>query len=357
MSCTSPHTAYRSLTRTNPDTKNAIITFKRPLREPVEEITINCGNCISCRIARSREWALRCTHEAQNWEQNCFITLTINDANLPNKKKQCETCTIYKRNDKRTCLNGSLCKQDFQLFMKRLRKRYQGYEPIPGTKRYPIRYFHCGEYGTLLSRPHHHACLFNFNFPDRYRWRSSNISSLARNGANPEIKLYRSESLEELWPYGFCTIGEVTWQSAAYVARYVTKKINGDMAAVHYLVGDPDQETGECQYIEPEFVSMSRMPGLGKYWYDKYGPKQYEKDYITHEGNKFPIPGFYDKMFAESNPARMKQILKERRQRANERSPDGIKDRIQQRQAKAVELEERFTKLMRSIEENDFANV
>lgn len=356
MPCTKPHTAYRSLTKTNKETGNAIIHFKRPLTEPVEEVTVNCGSCLACRITRSREWALRCTHESQNWEHNCFITLTINDANLSNAKKQCEQCPTYERNEYRPCIDGSLCKQDFQLFMKRLRKRFQGYEPIPGTKRYPIRYFHCGEYGSKLSRPHHHACLFNFNFPDRVQWRGGDISSAARNGASV-LKLYRSKILEELWPYGFSTIGDVTWQSAAYVARYVTKKMTGDKAAVHYMVGDPDTDTGECRYIEPEFISMSRMPGIGKFWYDQHGEKQYEKDFITHDGNKFPIPAFYDRVFAEKYPERMRQIQKERRLKADERSPEGLKAKQQQRQAKAAILDQRFKKLMRSIENNDFTNV
>ena len=118
-----------------------------------------CGQCIGCRLERSRQWAIRCVHEASLWPDNCFVTLTFDDDNIIS--------------------SGSLVKADFQKFMKRLRKRFgKG-----------VRYFHCGEYGDLLGRPHHHACLFNFSFPDRYLWSSS-------GGVN----LYRSPTLEELWP-------------------------------------------------------------------------------------------------------------------------------------------------------------
>jgi len=358
MPCTKPLLAYRSLSEYS-ENGNAKIYFKKPLTQdrPTEEVELPCGQCMSCRISRSREWALRCTHEASHWEQNCFITLTINDQNLSNKTKECKKCPIYKKNDNHKCEEGSLCKRDFQLFMKRLRKRYQGYEPIPGTKRYPIRYFHCGEYGAQLRRPHHHACIFNFNFPDRVLWkRASEIRASGKNRAPNSYSLYRSKILEELWPYGFSTIGQMNWQTAAYVARYVTKKINGDQAATHYLVGHPDTETGESFYLEPEYITMSREPGIGAIWFKQHGAKQYDKDYITHDGNKFPIPGFYDKIYAEKNPIHFKQIKRERRQRAKELTPADLRERIRENQAREIIQNQRFSKLMRSVE-NDLENV
>jgi len=355
MSCTRPLQAYRSLNQVT-ENNSALIYFKRPLTEPVEEVTLPCGQCLSCRISRSREWALRCIHEASQFEHNCFLTLTIAPENLTLKNKPCEqsNCPIYVRNGKR-CEEGSLCKRDFQIFMKSLRKKFQGYEAIPGTKRYPIRYFHCGEYGSKLQRPHHHAILFNFNFPDRTIWKRPDISSAARNGGNQYI-LYRSKILEKLWPHGFSTIGQVTWQSAAYVARYVTKKVNGDEAAIHYLKGHPDIETGECFYVEPEYISMSRMPGIGAFWFKKHGIQQYVKDYITHEGRIFPIPEFYDRLFGVENAKQLQQIKRERRKRACEIQEPTEKQRIMRLQAKEAILNQRFKLLMRSIE-NDPKNV
>jgi len=358
MPCTQPLHAYRSHQQTNLSGKPSIL-FKKPLEQGhgYEEIDLPCGQCLSCRINRSRQWALRCIHEAQQWEHNCFITLTINDQNLSLKDKQCDKCPVYKRNDNQRCEEGSLCKRDFQLFMKKLRKKFRGYERVPNTKRYPIRYFHCGEYGSKLKRPHHHACVFNFQFPDRVLWRGApSFRAPQENEGKSQIKLYRSKILEGLWPYGFSTIGEVTWQSAAYVARYVTKKITGDKAAIHYMVGDPDTNTGECYYIEPEYITMSRRPGIGELWFNKYGTQQYGKDFITHDGKPFAIPKYYDKLMAHIDEPKLSSIKKERRIRACALQPDGLKAQIQRLQAKDVILKQRFEKLMRSIE-NDPKNV
>ena len=136
------------------------VSFKRKIG--YEPIWLPCGQCIGCRLERSRQWAMRCMHEAQMYDRNCFVTLTYDDEHLPP--------------------NGSLNKRDFQLFMKRLRKRYGS----------GIRYYQCGEYGELLGRPHHHAILFNFDFDDKVLWS-------VRDG----VRLYRSASLEQLWPHGY----------------------------------------------------------------------------------------------------------------------------------------------------------
>lgn len=129
-------------------------------------------------------WAVRIVHEAQMWPQNSFITLTYRPEDLPQ--------------------GGSLNVEHYQLFMKKLRARNTGHK---------IRFFHCGEYGEKLSRPHYHAILFNYDFPDKKVFSEKNGNTI-----------YTSELLEDIWGKGFCTIGDVTFQSAAYVARYVMKK-------------------------------------------------------------------------------------------------------------------------------------
>ena len=136
-------------------------------------------------------------------EENCFLTLTYDEAHLP--------------------VGGSLDRRAFPLFMKRLRKRLKGER---------VRYFHAGEYGADLGRPHYHSCLFGFDFSDKVYWTS-------RGG----FPVWRSSTLEALWPFGFSEIGSVTFESAAYVARYITKKMLGAGAEGAYKVLDP--ETGE----------------------------------------------------------------------------------------------------------------
>lgn len=243
------------------------------------------------------------------WEYNCFITLTFSDENLP--------------------ADGSLNKQDFRNFMKRLRKAHRGKQAIGfgNRRRSPIRYFHCGEYGTQLGRPHHHACIFNFDFEDKYLWSE-------RDG----VKLYRSPELERLWPFGFCTIGTVTFESAAYVARYVCKKIAGDPASEHYV--RVDEQTGEIYYLEPEYGSMSRRPGIGYEWYKKFKTDCYPKDFITHNGVKQQIPKYYDKKFEDDDAEAMKKLKMIRRIKRNIEENTlmrlSVKERVKKAQTKLL---------------------
>ena len=41
------------------------------------DLKVPCGQCIGCRLERSRQWAIRCMHEASLHDKNCFITLTF----------------------------------------------------------------------------------------------------------------------------------------------------------------------------------------------------------------------------------------------------------------------------------------
>lgn len=232
------------------------------------EVTVPCGGCIGCRLEYSRQWAVRCMHEASLWQNNIFLTLTYNDENLPE--------------------NESLVKKHFQDFMKRLRKHHDGLEANEDGKR-PIRYFHCGEYGENFGRPHYHALIFNFDFDDKYFWRLSPCKN---------YQIFRSDELERLWPFGFAEIGSVTLQSAAYVARYVVKKVKGKDAVDHYC--EIDYSTGEILSERiPEYVTMSRRPGIGKGWLDKYQSDVYPNDIVVVDGKQWKPPRYYDNQLPE----------------------------------------------------------
>lgn len=192
MPCFKPLDAWRP--RESTGSKKLIFLYNPKTCESTTPIQVPCGQCVGCRLERSRQWAIRCVHESKLHKDNCFITLTYNDANLPSDK--------------------SLHYYDFQCFMKRLRKQY------PGSK---IRYYMCGEYGENFGRPHFHACIFGFNFDDLKLWKVQN-----------KQKLYRSKKLEKLWDKGHSSVGTVTFESAAYVARYIMKKVTGDAAKNHY---------------------------------------------------------------------------------------------------------------------------
>lgn len=250
---------------------------------------VSCGRCIGCRLERSRQWAVRCVHEASLYERNCFVTLTFNDDNLAR--------------------DGSLRKSDFQDFVKRLRKFFNKYEWSKDVAAFVlrkvelgksgIRYFHCGEYGEVcrvcglsrtrcvcrrfvrsIGRPHHHACFFNLDFDDKVLWKVTD-----------GVRLYRSGCLERLWPFGYASVGNVTFESAAYVARYVVKKISGQPAASHYA--------GRL----PEYTTMSRRPGIGREWFERFKSDVFPRDVVViRGGHKCRPPRYYSRCFEETAP-------------------------------------------------------
>ena len=234
MTCYHPMEGYRGKEITKTGKRKIVFNANDALGTcSLFRVTLPCGQCIGCRLERSRQWAIRCVHEASLYDDNCFITLTYSDENLP----------PY----------GSLVKKDFQDFMKRLRKRFSN-----------VRYYHCGEYGSKTKRPHYHAILFNIDFPDKELLTINN-----------DQRLYTSEILSKIWGKGICSIGSVTFESAAYVARYIMKKANGDDAELKYCHVDDD---GVWNSIEPEYTTMSRRPGIGKEWFDKFKSDVYPND-------------------------------------------------------------------------------
>lgn len=276
-------------------TSSGTIIFNRNHPNIVEVLKLPCGQCIGCRLERSRQWAVRCVHEASLYDDNCFITLTYRDADLP--------------------ADMSLNLKHFQKFMKRLRFRFKGSTPDADGE-YPIRFYHCGEYGSLLGRPHYHACIFNFDFPDK------KLFTIRDN-----VPLYTSKALDELWPYGFSTIGSVTFESAAYVARYIMKKINGANADEHYEYVNP--QTGEISLRKPEYTTMSRRPGIGSGWFDKYGDNAYANDRVIMRGRAMRPPKFYDTKYEILNPDGFEQLKFNRYENnkiyLDDQSPDRLK--------------------------------
>ncbi len=245
MPCFSPLKGFRAL--------GGGIVFSRSMSMGLR-MTVPCGRCIGCRLELSRQWAVRCMHESSLYEDNCFITLTYADAFLPP--------------------GGSLRKSDFQKFMKRLRKRFCDVK---------IRYYHCGEYGENTFRPHYHALLFGMDFADKVLW-----------STRGEHSVFRSVLLESVWPFGQSEIGSLTFESAAYVARYITKKIVGDSAEEHYRV--VDEATGEIVDRVPEYSTMSLRPGIGHGWYQKFKSDVYPSDEVIVAGRSTLPPKYYDSL-------------------------------------------------------------
>jgi len=252
-------------------------------------ITLPCGQCIGCRLERSRQWAVRCMHEAQLHDENAFLTLTYSEDCLPK--------------------SGSIEKSAMQKFIKRYRKSIS-----PGK----IRYVLCGEYGDQTRRPHYHALIFGHDFSaDRI------VHSKASDGSY----LYTSELLSKLWPYGHALIGSVTFESAAYVARYCLKKITGKAAISAYEVLDP--QTGEIISLTPEFFQMSLKPAIGSEWLKKFKSDVYPSDEIIVRGHKTRPPRAYDKILTDEE---VSPIKKKRLQMARKHSQNNTPERLHVRE-------------------------
>lgn len=199
-----------------------------------DAIMIPCGKCAGCRAQKTREWADRMILELDHSKKAVFLTLTYNDDHLPVKMQistgQCEM---------------TLQPRDLTLFFKRLRKKYKDAE---------IRYYACGEYGKNTFRPHYHVILFGLGLSD--------FKDIKVKGKNElgDIYYVSEELADNIWKNGYCMLSEVSWNTCAYVARYVKKKDYG-------LVSD--EFVDRVRY--PEYSVMSRDPGIGMYY-----PKEHE---------------------------------------------------------------------------------
>lgn len=313
MTCWHPLKAYRTL-EVNPETGRRGITFTATKSYVgATSISVPCGRCTGCRIDRSRQWAMRCLHEASLYPENCFITLTYDQQNVPD--------------------SFGLQLRDLQLFMKRLRKKFS-------TK--TIRFFACGEYGDENLRPHYHALLFNHDFSDKKYFTTRNSN-----------KIYNSQILNDIWQKSEINeIGDVSFKSAAYCARYTLKKQNGDRADPHYYRQSP--VNGEYYRIDPEFAVMSRRPGIGDGWFNKYKSDCFPSDYLIIEGKKVGVPAYYTRKLADQGErllkpkeVNLKTNVKRSRKRAMlKQKADSTPDRLKVREA--VQLS-RITRLRRTL--------
>lgn len=222
-------------------------------------------------------------HEASLHEENAFITLTYDDEHLP--------------------VGGSLDREAVPLFFKRLRKHAR------------CRYFQCGEYGSVTRRPHYHALVFGFGFPDRQLWRES--------AGKP---VWRSELLERLWKLGLSELSEVTFESAAYVARYCVKKLAREDRERVAL------DTGEVYEVEPEYATMSRNPGIGRGWFDRFKGDVFPWDEVLVRGKAAKPPRYYLNVLEAEDPSAAAAIKSERQRGMFGALSENSEERLQVRE-------------------------
>lgn len=317
---------------------------------PGKHLEVPCGQCSGCRRRRSLEWAMRCMHEAQTHRYNTYLTLTYDEKNVPQ--------------------DYSLRHRDYVLFMKALRNRLtretENYRngiidaestllhashdhvsdrslealtklqrqqncfdlnstnskisktilPAKRSKR-QISFYMCGEYGDQFGRPHYHSLIFGLDFSDKIYLKKSKAGE----------KIYTSPTLQKLWKHGYSSIGNVTFNSAAYISRYVLKKRTGDGNRQNYEILDLD--TGEIAIKKKEYNCMSRNPGIGKNWFTQFKEDVYVQDkVITKSGMSLKPPRYYDRELKKLDAARLESIKHARELEALAREQDHSSERL-----------------------------
>lgn len=244
---------------------------------------IPCGHCIGCRLDYSRQWADRCLLEMKQHKESYFITLTYNDSHLHMNDYIIEDTGEVGQ-------IATLHKRDWQLFMKRLRKDYKGNNKL--------RFFTAGEYGDQSLRPHIHSIIFGLHLNDLQFYKFNKLGHpmyispfLDRVWSEPAIDLMTMKPCKKVRiPIGFVVVEKATWETCAYVARYVLKKQKGEDSSIYK------------QYnFEPPFSLMSRRPGIGRQVFDEKGISMFDTDCIfvgTPSGSKSIYPSrYYKKLF------------------------------------------------------------
>ena len=248
-------------------------------------ILIPCGHCIGCRLDYSRRWADRMMLELDECKKAIFITLTYDNEHAHWSQFYEDDSPMFATLDKRDC----------QLFMKNLRERYKDIR---------IRFYLAGEYGEKTLRPHYHAIIFGISLDD--------ISDKRQFGRNELGQpYYLSNNLSNVWKRGNVLVADVSWETCAYVARYVTKKLNGDK---------------EISYAErnviKEFALMSRKPGIGASYLEKH-PDCLDYNYINlmtdKKGLKISIPKYFIKKLELIDKEKYDNIILSRKRFAEDK--------------------------------------
>lgn len=281
MRCFYPVSAYKT-------DSGDVIFYDRNGRD--RSLQIRCGQCIGCRISRSQDWAVRCVNEKSLSDSSVFLTLTFKNAPIFSDVREFH--------------------RPFQLFMKKLRFARKGER---------LSYFMCGEYGERFERPHYHALVFNCGFGDRKLLKT-----------NP-VDLYRSPELERLWPLGFSSIGDVTLESAQYVAGYVVGRKTGKGAEDHYQV--VDLSSGELRPVSPEYGRMSLRPGIGARFFDKFHHDVTVRDSAVVNGREYKPPKYYDRRLEKIDGFKLDELEYERYKTALELETDSTPARLQVQEA------------------------
>lgn len=276
------------------DNQQELLENVKKFNANYKKTVIPCRKCIGCRIDYSRDWANRGYLESKKSpNSNYFVTLTYDDEHLPKKDEITTSKGITYKND--GTWNGCLEPKHLKKFIHDIRQHYYRKNGYKG-----IKYLACGEYGTENGRPHYHVILFNcpLDADDFYAPRLIDGEYYHQN-----------KLIEKYWKRGISNVGTATWNTIAYVARYVTKKLYGDNAE------DSRAQKGQIA----EFIRVSN--GIGRDYWEENKEKILQTDSITIRNAKgihqTKPPRYFTRLLKAQNPE-VYEELKAKRERDNE---------------------------------------
>ncbi|MBQ8886902.1 MAG: hypothetical protein IJY61_04290 [Candidatus Gastranaerophilales bacterium] len=236
----------------------------------IQRIYVPCGKCFTCLSKRGKSWTLRLTTEYLKWNNNCVLTLTYDDAHLPE--------------------NGLLNYRDVQLFLKRLRKRL--------GSNHKIRFACVCEYGQgekSTIRPHYHIIIFNWLPPDINILKPYKITQ-------KKSKLYKSKICDELWSNGFVDVGLVDHKTSRYVCQYCVKKAK-ESKNIRYL-----------EKIKQKREKLVTSVGTGLEYFMQNMKSIFDQKYCVLGNYKYPIPKYFKNKLKQLFPELFEKYKEECKQ-------------------------------------------
>lgn len=302
MTCYHPIQAF--VNGINEDTGKKRIVFEPKTIRDVP-LALPCGKCIGCRLEKTRQWAVRGMAELittkEKGYESCFLTLTYSDKYYP----------------KNGCLKEA--QPDIQKFIKRLRARHPeiAHYDEDGKLVSDIRFFYSGEYTPTSQRPHWHIIVYGYDFPDKEPIELSDSGKILYH--SKELEFYNAGK-PPLWNLGIHRIGDVEYDSIRYVAKYITKKLDGVQA---HEINEGDflryyerfiPDTSEIVTVSPEYCETPRRPGLGHDFLVKYWDEIYPSESIVfNKENPQRTTKYFDKLLEDINPDLLEKVINDRR--------------------------------------------
>lgn len=220
---------------------------------------IGCGKCEVCRTEKSKEWAVKAYCEGKMWKNSCFLTFTYDNEHLPEDRRLHRADIqkfwkdlryhLYKTTKKAAKIDLSEEREMLEEIYSNIMEDMFG-KNAKRKNRYPIRYLNCGEYGPKTKRPHYHAQVWNFMPQDLKFYKTNHQGD----------DMYNSEKLSKIWGKGWVIVEYANANTAAYVARYCTKKFKRSK----------EEEEKMKKKKQIEFIGASSLGFIGYFYWIKF---------------------------------------------------------------------------------------